>query len=236
MLCKHLPKETEQRQARLILPHMSLGAILLLFSWSKSPNPSKYRSTEKKSDLHICDFLWSFHFWGMCCLTVSFLICLRSPWDFCSLNGAKSLQRSHVGWIFGECWHVQIFRSTWFLPDSDSSYMRWLLRVQRQRRHARIVCATGQSSHWSSAMAIFCLQILCVTACIPQKFCPVFCSKCKGHTMWFCHCLMHRSILHRLRIQVFSKLTLASCTRWSQSLSSPKFRSGRVIQALGKVL
>lgn len=83
----------------------------------------------------------------------------------------------------------------------------------------------------SSAMAIFCLQILCVTTHIPQRFCPVFYSKRKGHTMWFCHCLMHRTILHRLRIQVFSKLTLASCTRRSQGLSSPKFRSDWVIQA-----
>lgn len=31
-----------------------------------------------------------------------------------------------------------------------SSYMGWLLRVQRQGGHASTVCATGSRSHWST--------------------------------------------------------------------------------------
>lgn len=170
----------------------------------------------------------------MCCLTLPHLICLRSPMAFCSWNGAKLLQKPHVGWIVGEWRHVQIFRSTWSLPDVGFLIGGVVVDGAETKdtcQHSVCLRANWEVEQSSSAMAIFCLQILCVTAHIPQRFCPVFYSKRKGHTMWFCHCLMHRTILHRLRIQVFSKLTLASCTRRSQGLSSPKFRSDWVIQA-----
>lgn len=48
---------------------------------------------------------------------LSLLNCLRSLWAFWSWNGARSFQKPCIGWIFGECWYVHVFRSTWFLPD-----------------------------------------------------------------------------------------------------------------------
>lgn len=134
--------------------------------------------------------------------------------------------------------------NTWWMPACPSP-QEHLIFTWRGVPHTWVYCSGFRGREGMPPLCVpqdkevigavpwqFCVLKFCMLQLsFPESFVQYFTVDTKGIQCDFFHCLMHRSIWHRQRIQVFSKLTLASCTRRSQNLSPPKLRSDRVIQA-----
>lgn len=174
-----------------------LGCILLILSWSGSQT-HKYRS---KSDLDICDSLWSLNLWSMCYL--------HSHCRFCSVSDLPELSapETGLGHFRNHVW-VEYLVNTGRAKHSwaPDLYLIWGAHptavggTEGEKSHHGCMChRTEEAQSICSAMAILCLGILYVTALIPQKFWPVFYSRHKEQIMWFfsVSCIDPRS--HRQR-------------------------------------